>query len=140
MSDQVLIECEKALNKLASFIKKHHDVINVCMVDFITKDIFRNVLDTKIQNELLLASDQDIIDLPSKLLQHEQNNTGGGKIYNVTTPTSSPALDLLIQEISSLTLTSLNVTTSKERIVESKNASILTHFDHFMSQKKMHEV
>ena len=101
---------------------------------FISKDIFKNVLDTKIQNELLLASDQDIIDLPSKLLQHEQNP--GGKILS----SSSPALDLLIQEISSLTLTSLNVTTSKERIVESKNASILTHFDHFMSQKKMHEV
>ena len=134
MSDQVLIECEKALNQLASFIIKHHDVINVCMVDFISKDIFKNVLDTKIQNELLLASDQDIIDLPSKLLQHEQNP--GGKIFSA----SSPALDLLIQEISSLTLTSLNVTTSKERIVESKNASILTHFDHFMSQKKMHEV
>merc|ERR1711894_815056 len=53
---------------------------------------------------------------------------------------TSPALDTLIEEISSLTLTSLNVTTPKERIVESKNASILSHFDHFMSQRKMHEV
>ena len=66
MSSQ-LIKREQALSKLALFLKKYQSVINVCMVDFITKDIFSNVLDNDIQKELLHASDQNLIDLPSKL-------------------------------------------------------------------------
>ena len=51
MSSQ-LIKREQALSRLALFLQKYQSVINVCMVDFITKDIFSNVLDNDIQTEL----------------------------------------------------------------------------------------
>ena len=48
---------------------------------------------------------------------------------------------MLIREMSSLTLESLGVTTSKDQLFfPDKSSSLLTHFDRFMSQKKMHEV
>ena len=35
----------EALNRLANFLRPHMPLINVCMVDFFTEDIFDNVLD-----------------------------------------------------------------------------------------------
>ena len=65
------IKCESALDKLASFLKRHHAIFDVCMVDFITKDIF-GTLHPGLQEDLLKCTDQDLMTLPSKLMQNEK--------------------------------------------------------------------
>lgn len=55
---------------------------------------------------------------------------------------SSP-VEVLIKQMSSLLLENLEVTTDVDEILPAPNlesCSILSHFDKFMSQKKMHEV
>jgi len=147
MTRENLIKCETALATLAEFLRKHHLIFDVCMVDFITKDIFNNVLETNLQNEMLQLNHQEIIEFPGRMMQNDLKGD---------TP-----LDNLIKEMSALTLENLKVTTSKEQLFvqkttiqdeegnDIKNSSnhnkknqgnILCHFDHFMSQKKMHEV
>jgi len=154
MTGEILIKCESALETLAEFLKNHRSIFDGCMVDFITKDIFDKVLEKDLQNELLKLNQQEIIELPGKMMQSDLK---GG------TP-----LDTLIKEMSLLTLENLKVTTSKEQLFDAqqtttkqneeqegidknslsnhniekkgRNTNILCHFDRFMSQKKMHEV
>ena len=125
-----LVKCEKALGQLTEFLKKHHPIFNVCMVDFITKDIFQHVLNFDIGENLLQLSDTDLLQLPTRMINvdNEESNITNG-------------LDALIQEMSAMTLEGLHVTTSKEQLLLSSSYdTILSHFDRFMSQKKMHEV
>ena len=126
-----LVKCEKALGQLAEFLKNHHPIFNVCMVDFITKDIFQHVLNFDIGENLLQLSDTDLLRLPTRMINNnvdEESNITNG-------------LDALIQEMSAMTLEGLHVTTSKEQLLLSSSYdTILSHFDQFMSQKKMHEV
>ena len=151
MTGEILIKCESALETLAEFLKNHRSIFDGCMVDFITKDIFDKVLEKDLQNDLLKLNQQEIIELPGKMMQ---SYLKGG------TP-----LDTLIKEMSLLTLENLKVTTSKEQLFDvhqttskeeegidknllsnhniekkDRNTNILCHFDRFMSQKKMHEV
>ena len=151
MTGEILIKCESALETLAEFLKNHRSIFDGCMVDFITKDIFDKVLEKDLQNDLLKLNQQEIIELPGKMMQSDLK---GG------TP-----LDTLIKEMSLLTLENLKVTTSKEQLFDvhqttskeeegidknllsnhniekkDRNTNILCHFDRFMSQKKMHEV
>jgi hypothetical protein len=54
---------------------------------------------------------------------------------------SNSCLEQFLVQISSLTLESLAVTTSKDQFQQTNDDhSILSHFDHVMSEKKMHEV
>ena len=71
MTREILIENENALKTLAEFLKLHHSKFDVCMVDFITKDIFAKVLQTDLQDEMLKLSDQEVIDLPGKMMQND---------------------------------------------------------------------
>ena len=34
-----LLKCESALDKLANFLERHRAIFDVCMVDFVTKNI-----------------------------------------------------------------------------------------------------
>ena len=56
----------KALVKLSEFLSANHDLINVCMVDFMTKDIFGNVLSRDVADELSEMTDDQIIDMPER--------------------------------------------------------------------------
>merc|ERR1712228_172781 len=87
-------------------------------------------------DEMLKLSKEEIIELPGKMIQNDLKG--------------DTSLESLIKEMSSLTLENLEVTTSKELFLSTKNgniggggsssSNILCHFDRFMSQKKMHEV
>ena len=70
-----LLKCESALDKLASFLRRHRAIFDVCMVDFITQNIFDSVLQPGLQEDLLKCTDQDLITLPSKLIQNEKIST-----------------------------------------------------------------
>ena len=71
MSGEILIEKENALKTLAEFLNLHHSKFDVCMVDFITKDIFSKVLHKDIQDDMLKLSEEEIIDLPGKMMQND---------------------------------------------------------------------
>ena len=68
MTGQKVIKCEKALEKLALFLQQNHAIFDVCMVDFITKDIFE-CLDDKVKKDIMKFSEQDLIDIPRKMIQ-----------------------------------------------------------------------
>jgi len=123
-----LLKCESALDKLANFLERHRAIFDVCMVDFVTKNIFESVLQPGLQEDLLKCTDQDLITMPSKLIQNEKISTF-----------SDSNLDELLNEMSGLTLEQLNVTTDLDSL-KSEDPSLLAHFDTFMSEKKMHEV
>ena len=71
MTGEILIKCESALETLAEFLKNHRSIFDGCMVDFITKDIFDKVLEKDLQNDLLKLNQQEIIELPGKMLQSD---------------------------------------------------------------------
>ena len=71
MNSRSLFQCESALDKLASFLKQYRAIFDVCMVDFITKDIFDSVLQVELRESLLKCTDQDLISLPSKLMNSQ---------------------------------------------------------------------
>ena len=57
----------KALIKLSEFLLDNHDLINVCMVDFITKDIFGDVVSRQdVADELSGMTDDQIIQMPER--------------------------------------------------------------------------
>ena len=78
-----LLKCESALDKLASFLKRHRAIFDVCMVDFITQNIFDSVLQPGLQEDLLKCTDQDLITLPSKLIQNEKISTFSPNRYDL---------------------------------------------------------
>ena len=52
-----------ALKAVAKVVKKHHDLVSACMVDFISKDVF-SLVDNRMAEELLAMTEQELIDLP----------------------------------------------------------------------------
>ena len=71
MTRESLINCEIALKTLAEFLGRHHSKFDVCMVDFITKDLFDNVLEQTLQDDMLKLTQQEIIELPEKMMQND---------------------------------------------------------------------
>ena len=57
------------------------------MVDFISKDIFSNVLENDVQKELLKASPEELIEMPSKFMnsQHTNDSALNDFIYTMST-------------------------------------------------------
>ena len=130
------VKFSSALTKLAKLITKYHDVINVCMVDFVTKNVFDNVLNAELKENLRQLTESEICSLPDKFF---------GK--NNVDMVNKQGLDNLINELQQHTLESLCVVECKENLLNQldsyKNAqpgTKLKHFDRFMSEKKMHEV
>lgn len=124
-----------ALTKLATLITKYHDLINVCMVDFVTKSIFENVVPLELKANLEGLNDDQIRVLPEKFFNDESVSTSGIQ-----------PIDKLISELREHTLESLGVVRSKAELLTSLKSCHLNantsikYFDKFMSDKKMHEV
>lgn len=78
MNRKKLAKCTTALGNLALFLNQQRSIYDVCMVDFITRDIFKNgIKDQGIKNDLLQLTQQQIIELPKKMTQKKDdtNNT-----------------------------------------------------------------
>ena len=124
-----------ALTKLAKLIAKHHGIINVCMVDFLTKDIFNNTLECDLKISLNQLTEAEICSLPERFFGVENKSFD-----------HQQALDMLVNELRQHTLESLGVVLSTDSLYsfietcEVKTGTNLKHFDKFMSDKKMHEV
>ena len=131
-----LARYSSALMKLANLITKYHDLVNVCMVDFITKKVFDSVLNDDLKENLVQLTENEICSLPEKFF--------GINTINIS---NKQALDSLVNELQLHTLESLCVLECKENLLQKlesykndQQRTTLKHFDRFMSEKKMHEV
>lgn len=71
MNCKKLEKCAFGLEKLALFLNQHRSIYDVCMVDFITKDIFeKSIRNEAIKADLQNLTQQQIIELPSKMTQN----------------------------------------------------------------------
>ena len=64
--DANLIKCSTVLTSLSEFLSEHSAIINVCMVDFISKNIFEQILSGDVAGELSKMSDEQIIAMPER--------------------------------------------------------------------------
>ena len=72
--DANLIKCSTVLTSLSEFLSEHSAIINVCMVDFISKNIFEKILsgddadddDDDVAEELSKMSEEQIIAMPER--------------------------------------------------------------------------
>ena len=135
-SKKTLLTFSSALTKLATLITKYHDLLNVCMVDFVTKKVFDNVLNNDLKENLNQLTESEICSLPEKIF---------GSV-NVSI-SNKKSLGHLMNELRQHTLESLGVVQCKEELLSQlqsykspESVTSLKHFDRFMSEKKMHEV
>ena len=61
-----LLQSSEALLELSEFLLEFHPLINICMVDFVTKDLFSRVLSPDVADQLSQLSDEQIIAMPEK--------------------------------------------------------------------------
>ena len=126
----------KALENLANFISNYHNLIDVCMVDFVTKDVFDNAVPNDLKEDLQKLNDNEICALPEKFFGTE----------DITISNKQP-LNQLINELRQHTIESLCTVDSTNSFINkldlynnAHKGTSLKHFDKFMSDKKMHEV
>ena len=125
----------EALQAVASVVEKHHAIVNACMVDFVTKDIF-SVIQPGLANELLQMSEVELQSLPQLFLSHDE--CFGQKKF--------PEVSQFARELSDHTLEALGVSVSRADFLDKHlgcvddGQDIMRFFDRFMSDKKMHEV
>ena len=105
MLDKTLLK--SGLTKLAGFLKKYQPIYNVCMVDFVTKDIYESVLSEEVKKELGTLSEDQVANLP-KFVSSRCTDFEG----------KFPELSRLLQEISAHSLENLGVSISKEDFEE----------------------
>lgn len=62
----------ECLLQLTSLLERHSGIVNVCMVDFITEDIFTKCISEELQQDLLDLTEDDIRNLPDLLLNRDE--------------------------------------------------------------------
>ena len=131
----------KALQELSRVVEKHHAIVNACMVDFVTKDIF-SVINPDLANELLEMSETELQSLPQLFLGSCQ----GPGFENKEDKKRFPEVSQFARELSEHTLEALGVSVSRNDFLKNHlgcvddGQDIMRFFDRFMSDKKMHEV
>ena len=130
----------KALQELSRVVEKHHAIVNACMVDFVTKDIF-SVINPDLANELLEMSEAELQSLPQLFL-----GRGQGGFEDKEDKKRFPEVSEFARELSEHTLEALGVAVSRNDFLKNHlgcvddGQDIMRFFDRFMSDKKMHEV
>ena len=140
-------DCSEALEKLADFLNKYSPIINVCMVDFVTDDIFATCLSDALGLELLALEESEIANLPQRLLKlnSEIKSQEAGLTSSFNEKKEFSEIDKLLKEISFLSIDNLESTLSLQdlelKLAPKKDEkNLLTNFDRIMGEKKMHEV
>jgi hypothetical protein len=72
MKQEQLALCTLALEKLSAFLVEYYEIINVCMVDFITKNLFNKVLKSDVSDEMSRLTNEQIKDFPENSLKFIQ--------------------------------------------------------------------
>ncbi len=127
--------CSEALESLADFVDEFSPLVNACMVDFITRDVFGRLVPRPIGEELLQMSAEEVARMPKRL---EEGGWRG----------SHGEVDKLMARLAEHGLDSLGVVEEwKETDVEEEQgdgggdpSTVLKHLDRIMGDKKMHEV
>ena len=69
-----LLHCSEALVKLSEFLIEYKPIINICMVDFISKQLFSSVLSRDVADELSQLTDDQIVAMPEKCANIQKVN------------------------------------------------------------------
>ena len=135
-SKEKLMKYELALTNLANILSKYQNIFDVCMVDFVTRNVIDKAIPPNLRESMRQLSENEISLLPSYFFSQQNSNV-----------IKTSPLDEIIQELQQYTLESLNVVDEKENFLIKLNSigrkesiTSLKHFDKFMSDKKMHEV
>ena len=67
-SGKDLATFSSSLLSMTSLLEDHSSLVNVCMVDFITEDIFEKCIGQELQKNLLELSEENICNMPDLLL------------------------------------------------------------------------
>ena len=121
-------DIQTSLSKMIALLECQYEVVNTCMVDFITKDIFER-LPEEIQGELLELEDESLILLPA-LLHDEQ----------LVLPSSCPQLSLVLSDLRDCKMEARGLITEQQEADIGSDESSLCNWDKIMTEKKTHEV
>ena len=119
---------QTSLSKMISLLKYQHEIVDTCMVDFITQNIFER-LPEAIQGELLELEDDSLILLPA-LLHDEQ----------LMLPSSCPQLSQVLSDLRDCKMEALGLITEQQEENLGSAESSLCNWDKMMTEKKTHEV
>jgi len=128
----------ESLRALTSVLEKHKKLVNACMVDFITNDLFSSLVDPDVGTELIKMSEQELQGLPQLFIRESKTLAIDGSKY--------PNVMRFGEELAGHTLDVLGVSVSRTDFLEKHlgckddGQDLLRFFDRFMSDKKMHEV
>ena len=121
-------DIQTSLSKMIALLECHYEVVNTCMVDFITKNIFER-LPEEIQGELLELEDESLILLPA-LLHDEQ----------LVLPSRCPQLSLVLSDLRACKMEARGLITEQQEADIGSDESSLCNWDKIMTEKKTHEV
>ena len=121
-------DIQTSLSKMISLLEYQHEIVDTCMVDFITQNIFER-LPEAIQGELLELEDDSLILLPA-LLHDEQ----------LMLPSSCPQLSQVLSDLRDCKMEALGLITEQQEDNLGSAESSLCNWDKMMTEKKTHEV
>ena len=121
-------DIQTSLSKMIAILECQYEIVDTCMVDFITKDIFQR-LPEGIQGELLELDDDSLVLLPA-LLHDEQ----------LELPSSCPELSRVLSDLRDVKMEARGLITDLQEAHMGSDESSLCNWDKMMTEKKTHEV
>jgi len=128
--------CASALEAASDFLWAHRTMLDICMVDFITDNVFETTLDKQLAEDLLSLTDEQVAALPARMT--DDSTLSSDVLYG-----GGSALQSFICGARDHTLTALGVAIVKPSLSDSlvsPEAALLAHVDRIMGLKKSHEV
>ena len=126
--DMDVEDIQTSLSKMIALLERQFLIVDTCMVDFITKNIFER-LPEGLQGELLELDDDSLILLPA-LLHDEQ----------LQLPSRSPGLSRVLSDLRDCKMETRGLITDLQEADIRSDESSLSNWDKMMTEKKTHEV
>merc|ERR1712241_242505 len=108
---------QTSLSKMIALLESQFEIVDTCMVDFITQNIFER-LPEGLQGELLELEDDNLILLPA-LLHDEQ----------LSLPSSSPQLSRVLSELRECKMEAMGLITDQQEASIGPDGSSLSNWD-----------
>ena len=119
---------QTSLSKMISLLESQFEIVDTCMVDFITKNIFER-LPVGLQGELLELEDDSLILLPA-LLHDEQ----------LSLPATCPDLSGVLSDLRECKMEAMGLISDQQESSIGSDEKSLSNWDKIMTEKKTHEV
>ena len=123
-----LEDIQTSLSEMIALLECQYSIVDTCMVDFITKNIFQR-LSKGLQRELLELEDDSLVLLPA-LLHDEQ----------LKLPSRCPELSRVLSDLRDVKMEARGLITDLQEANMGSDESSLSNWDKMMTEKKTHEV